>query len=173
MVTSSGGLHSGIGTTISGAQIVGIEEYRNQLSVLSAKQQRRIWRGIFRATGQTIVQKAARQNLRSLGLRKHAGKITTRARATNQNVEARIGARRRTQIAYIGHLIENGTRPHVIKIRRKKALAKGKVIFGKSIQHPGTVARPWLKPAVSDTAQMVSDDITRRAAAEMEKLKRA
>lgn len=154
------------------SRIVGIEDYKRQLSVLHPKQQRRIWRSIFRATGQSVVQKQARRNLRSIGLRKHAGKVTTRAKATNLNVEARIGARRRTQLAYIGHLIENGTRPHVIKVRRKGALARGKVIFGKSVQHPGTVARPWLKPAIESTAQQVTDDITQRAAAEMEKLKR-
>ena len=153
-------------------KVDGIEEYKAQMSVLSQKQQRRIWRTIFRATGQSVVQKQARKNLRGLGLRKHAGKVTTRAKATNQNVEARIGARKRTQLAYIGHLIENGTRPHVIKVRRKKGLARGKVFFGKSVQHPGTIARPWLRPAVQDTAQAVSDDITKRAAAEMEKVKR-
>lgn len=153
-------------------QVDGIEEYKAQMSVLAPNKQRRIWRTIFRATGQSIVQKQARKNLRALGLRKHAGKVTTRARATNQNVEARIGARKRTQLAYIGHLIENGTRPHVIKVRKKKGLARGKEFFGKSVRHPGTVARPWLRPAIQDTAQDISDDLTKRAAQEMDKLKR-
>jgi len=154
------------------AKVEGIEEYQAQLSVLNASKQRRFWRATFRAAGQKTIQKRARSNLRGLGLRKMAGKVTTRARATNQNVEARIGARKRTRLAYIGHLIENGTRPHIIQIRRKKALAKGKVIFGKSVRHPGTVARPWLKPAVRDSAQEASDFIMRQAAVEMEKLKR-
>ena len=184
-------------------KIDGIEEYKAQIAVLDPKQQRRIWRSIFRATGQSIVQKAARRNLRAIGLRKHAGKVTTRAKATNQNVEARIGARKRTQLAYIGHLIENATRAHTItagKRRRVRAsrkkianvifrgsasadgsplfqrpasvLARGKTVFGRSVRHPGTAARPWLKPAVDSTVQLVAEDIMQRVAAEMEKRKR-
>lgn len=184
-------------------KIDGIEEYRAQIGMLDPKKQRRVWRAIFRATGQSVVQKAARANLRALGHRKHAGKVTTRAKATNRNVEARIGARKRTQLAYIGHLIEGGSRPHVITagsqrrvrakrqkvsnvlfrgaassdggdvfFRRKAVLASGKNVFGSTVRHPGTVARPWLKPAVDATQQQVADEITTRAAREMEKLRR-
>lgn len=153
-------------------EVDGIEEYRTQLSVLDAKKQRRFWRSVFRAAGQKTVQKRARANLRRLGHRKMAGKVTTRARATNLNVEARIGARKRTRLAWIGHLIENPTRPHVIKSRNKGVLARGREVFGSSVRHPGTAARPWLKPALSDSSQQATDFIMQQAAKEMEKFKR-
>lgn len=155
----------------STANVRGFEGYKRALSVLSPKQQRRIWRGIFRATGSTIVQKQARKNLRAQGHKKLARNVTTRAKATNFNVFALIGARRKTRLGSIGHFIEQGTRPHMIRPRRKKALARGRVLFGARVRHPGSSGRPWLAPAVKSTAQQVSDDITRRAIAEVEKVK--
>lgn len=58
---------------------------------------------------------------------------------------------------YVGHVgtnveyaavVEEGSAPHVITIKNKKVLTDGKVFFGKSVNHPGTRARPYLRPAV-------------------------
>ncbi|WP_298036082.1 HK97 gp10 family phage protein [uncultured Campylobacter sp.] len=45
-----------------------------------------------------------------------------------------------------------GTRPHVIKPKKMKALANKKSgqIFGKSVNHPGTKANPYLEKAFSE-----------------------
>jgi HK97 gp10 family phage protein len=47
---------------------------------------------------------------------------------------------------YASH-VEYGTRAHVIKIKNKKGLSDGTNFFGKSVQHPGTQAQPFLRPA--------------------------
>ena len=46
--------------------------------------------------------------------------------------------------------IEFGTEPYVIKIKNKKVLADRKkgIIFGKKVQHPGTEAQPFFRPAL-------------------------
>jgi hypothetical protein len=48
--------------------------------------------------------------------------------------------------------VHQGTRPHVIKPRNASALkfqAGGKTVFAKSVNHPGTRARPFLTNAVA------------------------
>lgn len=51
--------------------------------------------------------------------------------------------------------VHDGTGPHIIKARRKRALrfeVGGKVVFARSVRHPGTQARPWLAEAAERTA---------------------
>ena len=50
-----------------------------------------------------------------------------------------------------GIFIENGTKAHIIKPKRCKALkftSGGKVIYAKKVRHPGTKANPFLEPAL-------------------------
>jgi hypothetical protein len=58
-------------------------------------------------------------------------------------------------------MLEEGTRPHIIRPRRAKALRflnrAGDVIFAKMVRHPGTRARPWLGPAITDNADAFLD----------------
>jgi len=46
--------------------------------------------------------------------------------------------------------IEFGTAPHVIMTKNKKVLANKKkgLIFGKIVNHPGTTAQPFFRPAL-------------------------
>ena len=46
--------------------------------------------------------------------------------------------------------LEYGTDPHVIKVKNKKVLANKKkgLIFGKIVNHPGTTAQPFMRPAL-------------------------
>lgn len=47
--------------------------------------------------------------------------------------------------------VEFGTSPHVIKPVNRKALkfkVGNKIIFSKKVQHPGTEAQPFLRPAL-------------------------
>lgn len=61
---------------------------------------------------------------------------------TNNGFGAGVG----THIHYAPH-VEFGTAPHVIRVKNKKALSNGKIIFGKKVNHPGTKAQPFLYPA--------------------------
>lgn len=47
---------------------------------------------------------------------------------------------------------EEGTRPHIIRPRRRRALrfvAGGQVVFAKKVNHPGNPARPWFRPTTA------------------------
>ena len=51
---------------------------------------------------------------------------------------------------YLGFIM-NGTAPHTIRPRRRKALrfiGRGGVVFAKVVHHPGTRARPFLQKAL-------------------------
>ncbi len=50
-----------------------------------------------------------------------------------------------------GSDVEYGTSPHIIRPKSAKALkfsSKGKTIFSKKINHPGTPAQPFFRPAL-------------------------
>ena len=52
--------------------------------------------------------------------------------------------------------VHEGTRPHVIRPRVARALRfemDGRVVFAKSVQHPGTRARPFLRNAADEVAR--------------------
>ena len=44
--------------------------------------------------------------------------------------------------------VEYGTRPHVITAKNARVLTDGKNFFGKTVNHPGTKAQPYLRPAL-------------------------
>src|SRR5687768_15335342 len=53
-------------------------------------------------------------------------------------------------------MVNDGTRPHIIRPRRAKALrfkVGGKVVYAKVVHHPGTRARPFLDRALRDVAR--------------------
>lgn len=57
-----------------------------------------------------------------------------------------------TKLVPYAKFVYFGTRPHVIKPKKMKALANKKSgqIFGKSVNHPGTKANPYIEKAFSE-----------------------
>lgn len=52
--------------------------------------------------------------------------------------------------------VHDGTRPHVIRPRVARALKfqmDGRTVFAKSVRHPGTRARPFLRNAADEVAR--------------------
>jgi hypothetical protein len=51
--------------------------------------------------------------------------------------------------------IHDGSRPHIIRAKKKKALAfqfEGRTVIVKSVRHPGTKPRPFLVQAAREVA---------------------
>jgi len=51
--------------------------------------------------------------------------------------------------------VHDGSGPHIIRARKKRALrfeVGGKVVFARSVRHPGTKGRPWLAKAAERVA---------------------
>lgn len=73
-----------------------------------------------------------------------AASINSDSQATGNGSEGHVKAGR------IAVYMNDGTRPHIIAARRKKALRfvqGGAVRFAKSVKHPGTKADPYLEAA--------------------------
>jgi len=47
----------------------------------------------------------------------------------------------------LAHLIENGTKPHLMHAKEGSVLAAYNRVIGKEIKHPGTKPRPFFRPA--------------------------
>ena len=57
-------------------------------------------------------------------------------------------------------MVEEGTRPHTIRARGKKALYwKGAKHPVKSVRHPGSKAKPYLIPAFNKEKEVIIRDI--------------
>lgn len=59
-----------------------------------------------------------------------------------------------SDLEYAG-FVNDGTRPHVIRPRRAKALrftVGGRVVFAKVVNHPGQRAQPFLDRALREVA---------------------
>jgi hypothetical protein len=60
-------------------------------------------------------------------------------------------------------MVHDGTRPHIIRPRRAKALrfrAGGRVVFAKVVRHPGTRARPFLDRALREVSARLGFSFT-------------
>ena len=69
------------------------------------------------------------------------------------NDRVRIG----TPVGYAIH-VEHGTRPHTIFPKNAKALRfkiGNRIVFAKSVNHPGTQAHPFLRPALWNNQQKI------------------
>lgn len=102
-----------------------------------------------------LTMKKAVRNVREKARREHA--FVTRAgvleRAIDSDVQERplVGYVFVTNDAPYGKYVHEGTRPHEIRPRRKKALrwaTGGGFVFAKSVMHPGTKADPFLQNAL-------------------------
>ena len=51
--------------------------------------------------------------------------------------------------------VEFATRPHVITVKNASVLSNGKKFFGKSVNHPGTKAQPFLLPALTKNIKRI------------------
>ncbi len=58
------------------------------------------------------------------------------------------------------YIVEFGTAPHEIKVSEEKrtlADAPRKILFGRTVHHPGTAAQPFMRPAYDENAGKVSE----------------
>jgi len=108
-----------------------------------------------------LVQKAQRQVLNQAKINVPVDTGQLRASHIAQPIII-SGGTVRTSISATGSaqqeyamMVHEGTRPHVIRPRRKKVLswkgAEGRV-FAREVNHPGTKGRPWLLNALKSVA---------------------
>lgn len=102
-----------------------------------------------------LTMKKAVRNVRERARRDHAFVTRTGVleRAIDSDVQERplVGYVFVTRDAPYGKYVHEGTRPHEIRPRKKRALrwaTGGGFVFAKNVMHPGTKADPFLKNAL-------------------------
>lgn len=123
--------------------IQGGRQLDDLLKTLPVKLQRNVSRAALRA-GAVVLREEIRRNapVDSGDLRRSV-RVTSRARGDNVSASAKVGNR----VAWYAHLVEFGTRPHVIKAPPGKGLN----VAGqprKEVNHPGIVGKPFIRPAL-------------------------
>ena len=93
--------------------------------------------------------------------------------ATNFKAEARIGAKRKSRWGKIGHLMEKGTKSHIVRAKGRVMVGrKDGIIYGRVVRNPGARPIPWLapawekekRPAVDKFGQFIVEEIDKAVA---------
>lgn len=132
-------------------KVSGLKELERTLSQLPLDLQKKALGPSLRAGAQLILEQAQADVPRDNG--ELAGSLEIRT-----HVDPGIGGVAEAAVIVRspkGHLIEFGTQPHEITVESKKVLADPveRRIFGRKVRHPGTPARPFLRPALDTRAQ--------------------
>jgi len=125
----------------------GLQELQKLLETLPVKVERNVLRGSLRS-GMNTVKPVAQRYIHSISGKLAAGlKVGTKSRGGTVTANLKATGPHR----YIAHLVEFGTRAHVIRARGKGLFFGGR--FARSVQHPGARARPFMRPALDGQAQ--------------------
>ena len=126
--------------------IEGLAEAKRKLAQLTDAEMKKAEQSGLRAGAQVVAREAKRRAPRKTGRLATKGigvRTSVRVQVLGNKAEAQVGINR------IGRLQETGSKPHTIKAKRGRVLrSKTGAFLGKSIRHPGNVARPFLRPAM-------------------------
>lgn len=129
-------------------RVKGLAELQAFLDQLPAKMEANIMRSALRA-GANIVRDQAKANAPvKTGLLREGLKVSTRSR--RGVVSASVKAKGKH--GFIAPWLEYGTGAHKITAKKGGTLAFGGG-FAKSVTHPGTAPRPFMRPALEARAQ--------------------
>lgn len=132
-------------------KVDGLRKLDDALKALPLKARGPILRGALNAAADPMLRAARRGARRSAKIKKTRDKIVKKAsnprRKNNFTAEVLIGF---TKKAWYLRLIETGTSSHKIRIRKSSILTDGSTFFGKEVDHPGIIARPFLRPAYDE-----------------------
>ncbi len=128
--------------------IKGLSDLNNFLQQLPVKLERNVLRNSLRA-GMNVVKPAAQARIHNVsGLLAAGLKVGTRARGGTVTATLKATGKHRS----IAHLVEFGTRAHMIMPKDHDGSLSFLGRFFKSIQHPGALAHPFMRPALDQQA---------------------
>lgn len=137
------------------------------LRTLPEKMHKNINRAGLRAGAVVIKAEVDRQVPKNTGNLAKTVRITSRIKGTETTASVKAGGKYKGVDAWYARLVENGTRPHLVQvsaqdrginrrtgnaisvttINRQRSLKIGGALVGPSVQHPGSKARPFMRPA--------------------------
>lgn len=124
--------------------IQGGRELDQLLQTLPGKMQKNINRTGLRAGAAVLLGEVKANIPVDSGDLLASARITSRARGADVSVSVKVGNR----VAWYAHLVEFGTRPHEIRPREQGGALQFGGVTTRSVQHPGTRPRPFMRPAV-------------------------
>lgn len=125
--------------------IAGGAELDRLLQTLPAKMHKNINRAGLRAGAAVFLAEVKARIPEDSGQLKRSARITTRAKGAEVSASVKVG----NIVAWYAHLVEFGTRPHVIRSKPGGAMRFGGTATQR-VNHPGTTGRPFMRPAAED-----------------------
>lgn len=122
--------------------IGGTQEVVDFLEALPGKIQRNVQRTALRAGAKVMLEEVKQRIPVASGELARSARISTAAKGATASASVKVG----NATAWYAHLVEFGTRPHVIRAAPGSALNVNGTVT-KSVQHPGTQGRPFMRPA--------------------------
>lgn len=122
--------------------IVGGRELDDLLQTLAPKIQKNVQRTALRAGAKVYLGEVQARIPVASGQLRASARITSRAQGASVSASVKVG----NIVAWYAHLVEFGTRPHVIRAAPGRAMRFGGVTT-REVHHPGTRARPFMRPA--------------------------
>lgn len=158
------------------ARIEGVEKLQALMKNLTAQVSRRVLRPALNAEGSKVVAQAKRLVPKVTGLFKKSLGKKTKTYVQSGNIIVVAGPRTgfkqvvagkpRDPVKY-GHLVEFGTRPHIVKVHQARLKSSGNRSFNQ--MHPGARAKRPLTNAYKYALVGAADRMAARMAIEIEK----
>lgn len=147
--------------TVRNETIVGGKELDDLLRTLPAKLHKNVNRAGLRAGAKVYLDEVKTRIPKDSGQLAASARITTRARGDDISASVKVG----NFVAWYAHLVEFGTRPHVIRAKPGGAMRFGSV-EARTVHHPGTRAQPFMRPTadakLGAAVRAVTDKIRQR-----------
>jgi HK97 gp10 family phage protein len=138
--------------------ITGGRELDRLLQTLPVKMERNIMRGALRSGAKVVLDEVKQRIPEDTGQLRASARITTRYRKGTVTASVKVG----NFVAWYAHLVEFGTRPHVIRPRNPGGAMRFGNVETRSVDHPGTRARPFMRPAADASLNEAIAAVTRR-----------
>lgn len=156
-------------------EIKGGAELEAALRDLPVKLEKNVLRGALRAGAKTFLDEAKLRVPVQSGKLRDSLRISTRV--LQGKVMATVTAGGGRSAVFYAHFVEHGTAPHVIiaggGTKAGKVLAAGARILGAKVDHPGAVAKPFMRPAFDTKAQTALDQVAQYIRERLGKLDQA
>jgi len=141
----------------------GVKEFEKQIKKLTGKAAKKVLKSSLKK-GASVIVKEARRNLPSqYRTLKKALRSSFRRPKTQFYQTVKIGFTVGGSAKYDGwyaHIVEGGSKAHAINAKTGKMLSIGNGNFAGSVNHPGTPARPFLRPAFDNKSRTATSVFT-------------
>ena len=126
------------------------------LQTLPGKMQKNINRAGLRAGAAVLLPEVQRRIPSDTGQLRASARVTTRARGAEVSASVKVG----NFVAWYAHMVEFGTRPHVIRPKEPGGALRFGGATVRSVNHPGIQPRPFMRPAIDSAFPEVIAAIT-------------